>query len=181
MNRKVDTMDWDKVFLIFVDKLLIGLVLLGVAYWTKRVLQKSKMTFGFSLKFSEEKIRRIGEIWMNIDECEALLRKFQRTSERTENNSDPTKKSELRSQLRSVGDEVIAKFDTSRLQIDRNRFWLGDDAVYRSLVSHIDLLGKHMNAFNKLKEEGRTPMKRVDEEIEESRKTVVDYMKLPRK
>ena len=89
-------MDWDKVFLIFVDKLLIGLVLLGVAYWTKRVLQKSKMTFGFSLKFSEEKIRRIGEIWMNIDECEALLRKFQRTSERTENNSDPTKKSELR-------------------------------------------------------------------------------------
>ena len=80
-----------------------------------------------------------------------------------------------------MGDEVIAKFDTSRLQIDRNRFWLGDDAVYRSLVSHIDLLGKHMNAFNKLKEEGRTPMKRVDEEIEESRKTVVDYMKLPRK
>ena len=132
-NRRMDTMCWDQIFLIFFDKLLIGLILLAVGYWTKRQLDKSKATFGLSLKFSEEKIRRIGAIWTDIDECEVLLRSFQSKLKTAENidGSDRTRLNKVAEQAVSLGKRAADKYTAMRMNIERNRFWLGDDSVYQ--------------------------------------------------
>ena len=174
-------MCWDKIGLIVFDKLLIGLILLGAAFLTKWLLERSKMTFGFALKFSEERIRRIGEIWTEIDECEALLRNFQRiiqTAEKTD-KSDRTTLTKLGNQAKSVGKQVGEKYTAVRMKIDSNRFWLGDDSVYQSFVSHAVLLYRHLTAFTERGQKGLIPVKTIDEEIRASRKTIVNYLKLP--
>lgn len=176
-------LDWGEIGLIFFDKLLIGLILLGVGFYVKRTLEESKMTFGFALKFSEERIQRIGQIWLDIDQCEATLRRYQRISTRSRiagEEADKESMGELEAKAQVVGDEAVKKYHDMRLKIDSNRFWLGDDSVYQSFVSHADLLFSHFEAFAKQLQEEPTQIEKIEEEIKASRKSIFDYLKLPR-
>lgn len=174
-------MDWSKIGLIFFDKLLISLILLAVAFWTKRVLEKSKMTFGFSLKFSEERLRRIGLIWEAMDEWESKLRNFRLTAMDYNNadSSDQKKKSELYTRAVSNLGTAMKKASAVSDSIDKNRFWLGDDSVYQSFVSHFSLLHRHTQESLKETPEGLIEVGRIEEELIESRKSISDYLKLP--
>ena len=116
-----------------VDRVFIGLLLLGVAYAFNRLLERSKARLAFGNEMAKQRVTRIGEVWSALNELEAsneqLLRKVSLVT--LKRGTDRAALTELM----PLQDASNKKAELVRQIAGANRFWLGE-TLYEKIQSY---------------------------------------------
>jgi len=138
-----------KLCIVIVDRLLIGLVLVGVGFLATLYIERTKAKLSFNDSIARMRVDKIAEVWTELVELEQSLHEQRRAIEAEARKVDAMETEERRKydfrqgiqkevdeRMERLSAQVATKGKTEQLStvdmtLERNRFWLGEDVYKR--------------------------------------------------
>ncbi len=157
---------------IFVDKLLIAIILVGVGYFANHSLEQFKADQSFYGEINKIRVQRIADVWEEVysfeDRFSAVSKNKAAILKACIDNKNCTG-------LETRIAEAQAPMDIEKLTkvVQLNRFWLGSEAgnAISAYIEAVVMYQTSMNAY-KVDEKFLKVQKQLKEDVDKSRRDV---------
>ena len=140
----------EELIITIVDNLLIGAIIIILAYLFNKLLEKFKSRQSFLNEIAKERVSKISECWEVIYSWEyniqSLYTLMAHMSENAESVQSYNEKLRSNKNIDELIKNINQQFPKVKETIEKNRFWTGND-LYRKFVGYGSSLYSCVDAF----------------------------------
>jgi hypothetical protein len=111
-----------KLALVIVDKLVLGLLIVLAGFALNMVLERYRTEAALQNEFAKVRVEKVAEVWNVLQDQEENLRAFQTVFVNLNDSTDLRK-----AELRRLSEQFVAGETEFQQILMRNQFWLNDD------------------------------------------------------
>lgn len=165
----------DKLIVVIVDKLLIGLLIGVSAYILSRLLETFKSKQQLFNEMAKVEVNKISECWEHAYESESIIKRIvHKTAEiQTQNAGNKLKMREImENEISPLFDLSSKKTDEFQESLARNRFWIASP-LYEKFNKFHNSLVIYLNAYPIADMQG---LKNAEMEIDNNRLNINEIL-----
>lgn len=166
-----------EIFKIILDKLLIGILLVGAGIFANFLIEKYKFEEGFRTELNKTRVTRIGEVWENLYIYEAsvdnVVDQFRIIVTEAESDEE---------ELTRMGNELFPLIDVQGQALTnlvatthKNRFWIGEE-TYFEVIDYTNVLEELIEAYANYDVERIEEINEIRAELRQGVKNVRDKL-----